>query len=93
MDCWIKAFSIKPSRSSLDKNKKVKVNKFLQINEYQKFFLLEISHLVKKYPFPSSAQVAMQQGFLTAQNIISLRKGNKLKPFQFEDLGEMLSLR
>ena len=34
----------------------------------------------------------MQQGFLTAQNIISLRKGNKLKSFQFEDLGEMLSL-
>ena len=34
----------------------------------------------------------MQQGFLTAQNIISLRKGSQLKPFQFEDLGEMLSL-
>ena len=34
----------------------------------------------------------MQQGLLTAQNIISLRKGNKLKSFQFEDLGEMLSL-
>ena len=34
----------------------------------------------------------MQQGYLTAQNIISLRKGNKLKSFQFEDLGEMLSL-
>ena len=34
----------------------------------------------------------MQQGFLTAQNIISLREGNKLKSFQFEDLGEMLSL-
>ena len=45
-----------------------------------------------KYPFPSSAQVAMQQGSITAQNIISLRKGEKLKSFQFEDLGEMLSL-
>ena len=34
----------------------------------------------------------MQQGYLTAQNIIALRKGKKLKSFQFEDLGEMLSL-
>ena len=34
----------------------------------------------------------MQQGLITAQNIISLRKGNQLKSFQFEDFGEMLSL-
>jgi len=34
----------------------------------------------------------MQQGSLVAQNIIALRKGNELKSFQFEDLGEMLSL-
>ena len=34
----------------------------------------------------------MQQGSLVAKNIISSRKGNELKPFQFEDLGEMLSL-
>ena len=34
----------------------------------------------------------MQQGCLTAQNIISLRNRNKLKTFEFEDLGEMLSL-
>ncbi len=34
----------------------------------------------------------MQQGLVTAQNIISLRKSNTLKPFEFEDLGEMLSL-
>ena len=34
----------------------------------------------------------MQQGLLTAQNIFALRKGNKLKSFQFEDIGEMLSL-
>ena len=46
----------------------------------------------ENYPFPSSAQVAMQQGYLTAQNIISLRQRNQLKSFKFEDLGEMLSL-
>ena len=76
----------------LDENKKIKVNKFLQIKEYQNIFFVGDIVFCEDVPFPSSAQVAMQQGFLTAQNIISLRKGNKLKSFQFEDLGEMLSL-
>ena len=76
----------------LDENKKIKVNKFLQIKEYQNIFFVGDIVFCEDDPFPSSAQVAMQQGFLTAQNIISLRKGNKLKSFQFEDLGEMLSL-
>ena len=76
----------------LDDNKKVKVNQFLQINEYENIFFIGDLVFCENYPFPSSAQSAMQQGLLTAQNIISLRKGNKLKSFQFEDLGEMLSL-
>ena len=76
----------------LEENKKIKVNKFLQLNEYKNIFWVGDIVFCEKYPFPSSAQVAMQQGCLTAQNIISLRKGNKLQPFQFEDLGEMLSL-
>ncbi len=76
----------------LDENKKIKVNKFLQINEYQNIFFAGDIVFCEDEPFPSSAQVAIQQGLLTAQNIISLRKGNKLKSFQFEDLGEMLSL-
>ncbi len=75
-----------------DTNKKIKVNKFLQINENQNIFCVGDMIFCENYPFPSSAQVAMQQGFLTAQNIVSLREGNKLKSFQFEDLGEMLSL-
>ncbi len=88
---------LRPSRlnivdSFLDENKKIKVNQFLQINEYQNIFFVGDIVFCENYPFPSSAQVAMQQGYLTAQNIISLRKGNKLKSFQFKDLGEMLSL-
>ena len=88
---------LKPYKSNLinhflDENKKIKVNKFMQIDEYQNIFFIGDITFYEKEPFPSSAQVAMQQGFLTAQNIISLRKGNKLKPFKFEDLGEMLSL-
>ena len=76
----------------LDENKKIKANQFLQINEYQNIFFIGDIVTCENHSFPSSAQVAMQQGLLTAENIISLRKGNKLKSFQFEDIGEMLSL-
>ena len=76
----------------LDKNKKIKVNEFLQIHEYQNIFFVGDIVFCDNDPFPSSAQAAMQQGLITAQNIISLRKGNQLKSFQFEDFGEMLSL-
>ncbi len=76
----------------MDENKKIQVNQFLQLNEYQNIFFVGDIVCNYDYPFPSSAQAAMQQGLLTAQNIISLRKGQKLKSFQFEDLGEMLSL-
>ena len=76
----------------LDTNKKIKVNKFLQINEYKNIFFVGDITFCENAPCPSSAQVAMQQGFLSAKNIISLRNGTKLKSFEFEDIGEMLSL-
>ena len=88
---------LKPSRSKLldlflDQNLKIKVNKYLQVNEYENIFFVGDIIFSDKNPFPSSAQVAMQQGDLTAKNIISLRKRKKLEPFEFEDLGEMLSI-
>ncbi len=88
---------LKPSKSKfghyfLKKNQKIKVNEFMQMDEYKNIFFVGDITFYDKAPFPSSAQVAMQQGSLVAQNIISLRKGNEFKPFQFEDLGEMLSL-
>ena len=88
---------LKPSKSKflckfLNENQKIKVNKFMQIDEYKNIFFVGDITFFENAPFPSSAQVAMQQGSLVAQNIISLRKGNEIKPFQFEDLGEMLSL-
>ena len=76
----------------LNINKKVEVNDFLQSDASQNIFFVGDITFNKKNPFPSSAQAAMQQGFITAQNIISIKKGNKLKSFQFEDMGEMLSL-
>ena len=88
---------LKPSKSKfayhfLNENEKIKVNEFMQMDEYPNIFFVGDITCYENAPFPASAQVAMQQGSLVAQNIISLRKGNARKPFKFEDLGEMLSL-
>ena len=64
----------------------------MQVHGYPNIFFVGDIVFCENYPFPSSAQVAMQQGFVTAKNIFSLRNGDKLKSFQFDDLGEMLSL-
>ena len=93
----ILAAGLKPLRSKLilqflGENNKINVNNFLQINEHENIFFVGDITFSEIDPFPSSAQVAMQQGFLIAQNIISLRKGKKPKSFEFKDLGEMLSL-
>ena len=43
-------------------------------------------------PLPSSAQVAFQQAPLLAENLRRSLRGEPLQPFQWNDLGEMLSL-
>ena len=68
------------------------MNEFLQITEYRDVFFVGDISLNESEHFPASAQVAMQQGLITAQNIISHRNGLELKSFEFEDGGEMLSL-
>ena len=73
-------------------NNKIKVNHFLQSNESENIFFVGDIIFNENNPFPSSAQAAMQQGLVIAENIIALRKGLKLQPFEFEDKGEMLSL-
>ncbi len=88
----LKPSKLKFAHNFLSEDHKIKVNQFMQIDEYQNIFFVGDITFYDNAPFPSSAQVAMQQGNLVAQNIISLRKGNELKSFQFEDLGEMLSL-
>ncbi len=84
--------SLKLLGDFLGQNTKVRVNQYLQVNDCQNIFFVGDITFNEKNVFPASAQVAMQQGVLAAQNIISLRKGHKLKSFEFDDLGEMLSL-
>lgn len=43
-------------------------------------------------PLPATAQVAMQQAPVLAHNILASREGEPLQDFQWNDLGEMLSL-
>ena len=43
-------------------------------------------------PWPSTAQVAMQQGAAVAAAILAVRQQSTAAPFRFEDRGEMLSL-
>ena len=63
------------------------MNDFLQINESQNIFFVGDITSNEENPFPSSAQVAMQQGFVTAKNIMSLRKGENLKSFSLAEKG------
>lgn len=43
-------------------------------------------------PLPATAQVAFQQSSLLATNLIRSLRGKPLEPFQWKDLGEMISL-
>lgn len=43
-------------------------------------------------PWPCTAQVAMQQGEAAARTLIALQEGKQPEPFEYRDLGEMLSL-
>ena len=43
-------------------------------------------------PWPATAQVAMQQGDAIAAALSAVGQGQDPEPFQFQDLGEMLSL-
>ena len=87
-----KLTSMKLLNPFLDDKKRVQVNKYLQINDDQNIFFVGDVTFNENNLFPSTAQVAMQQGLIVAKNIISLKTGNKLKSFQCEDFGEMLSL-
>tara|TARA_B100000700_G_scaffold300104_1_gene367850 strand:- start:415 stop:1611 length:1197 start_codon:yes stop_codon:yes gene_type:complete len=92
---WTGGLSLSSSElltNYLHGNKKIKVNEFMQVNGSKNIFFVGDLTLNDHNPYPSSAQVATQQGFLTAQNIFSLRKGHTLKPFLFKDRGEILSL-
>ena len=50
------------------------------------------SHNDADAPWPRSAQSALQQGAAAARTLQAIRRGQAAPSFQFQDLGEMLSL-
>ena len=64
----VKPQSLKLIHHFMNGNQKIKVNEFLQINECKDIFFVGDIILNENKPFPASAQSAMQQGFVTAQN-------------------------
>ena len=72
---------------------KLLINDFLQLKNHKNVFALgDISIIENKSDLPSTAQVAMQQGQHTANNINLLIRKKELLPFEFSDNGEMISL-
>tara|TARA_Y100001978_G_scaffold49735_1_gene44616 strand:- start:265 stop:1446 length:1182 start_codon:yes stop_codon:yes gene_type:complete len=74
-------------------NNKMLINDCLQLPSHPNVFALgDISTIEGKSNLPVTAQVAMQQGVNVAHNINLLLSKEILKPFQFVDNGEMISL-
>ncbi len=68
------------------------VNSYLEAKGVKSIFAIGDIAYNQQTDWPSSAQLAIQQGVAVAKNISALGKGKKATPFQFNDRGEMLSL-
>ena len=73
-------------------NGSLSIDSYLQAIGLKNVFALGDLALNLDTPYPRTAQVAIQQGEIAANNILALRAGKKLMPFQYHDRGEMLSL-
>ena len=97
-DVVIWTAGVKPNLSYINehviqKNGRILVNEKFQINNYENSFAIgDISIINGMEDLPLTAQVAMQQGNHLAKNIDLLFQEKDLKPFNFEDNGEMISL-
>ncbi len=86
-----------PSPPSIDpkvsfKDGKVLVDSYLRVQGLNNVFAIGDLACDKDMSWPSTAQVAMQQGKFLAKNLMAIRSASALCPFEFQDLGEMLSL-
>ena len=89
---------IKPNLPEFNKqilrnNNKLLINNQLQLKEFPNVFAIgDISQIENNNSTPVTAQVAMQQGEHVALNLKLLINNEKLLPFKFNDIGEMMSL-
>ncbi len=73
-------------------SEKLPIDRSLQVRGLSNVLALGDSACHYEDPYPSTAQVAMQQGELAAKVLIALRANQKAPSFEFNDFGEMLSL-
>lgn len=64
----------------------------LQLHQHPHLFAVGDVAALPDEPLPATAQVAFQQADCLADNLMRADAGEALKPFSFNDLGEMLSL-
>ena len=77
----------------LDGRKRLQCTTALQLDGQPEIFALGDGAAVPHEPaLPATAQVAFQQAPVLADNLLRSLQGQELLPFQWNDLGEMLSL-
>ena len=73
-----------------------RVNRFNQVAGYQNIFAIgDVAYMeTELFPLghPQVAQPAIQQGNLLASNLKAFEKGNKMKPFEYKDKGNMATV-
>ncbi len=69
------------------------VNKYLQVTD-NVFAIGDCSLCLneKGQPYPTTAQIAVQEAYHVSKNIVNLVKGKKLKPFNYHIRGNFLAL-
>lgn len=75
---------------------RVVVNEYLQVRHYPEVFAIGDNALARNpesdTPVPTAAQFALQQGYLTADNLVRLVNGRMPKRYRPKVLGEVVSL-
>lgn len=68
------------------------VDESLQVIDMGQVVALGDASTCPEHSWPRTAQVALQQGKAAAGTVMAMRRKTAAKPFEFKDLGEMLSL-
>lgn len=75
---------------------KIKVDEYLRLPNSENVFIIGDCSLIineeTDRPYPPTAQIAIQQGELCAKNLLSILRGQELKPFIFHNKGTVCSL-
>ncbi|HEX7057810.1 MAG TPA: NAD(P)/FAD-dependent oxidoreductase [Bacilli bacterium] len=75
---------------------RVKVDKYLRSPQYENVFIVgDCSVIMNEQsgrPYPPTAQMATQQGYATAHNLVAAIRGEPMKEFKFNNRGVVASL-